>query len=111
MTIASTRGCTRCACAHTEREDQDYFACLVGIRRRKDSFLHALADDGAQQWRAPLGQHRVDLLADDGVLVGEPDAQQVGDEGLARSSRRIERGKEAVELFQGGHFGIVDDGQ
>lgn len=61
--------------------------------------------------RAPFGNCFIHFLTDDGVVVGEPDAQQPGKNRLLCGSRTVKRGKKALEFFEGGQVRIMDDGE
>ena len=50
-------------------------------------------------------------VADDGIIIGIPDAQQLNKKSLLCASQLIQRVKEALEFFDGGQVRIVDDGE
>ena len=81
---------------HALQQGQDDFASLVRIGSREDTFLNALTDDYGQEWRALFGNRLVHFLADDGVVVGVPDASQLDHIRLVYDSQPVKRGKEAL---------------
>src|SRR5260370_14304157 len=77
----------------------------------RSAFFDPLTDDPLQPGRKAFDSGDVEFVAEDGILIGIPDAQEREHKLFVREFPAVERGKEALEFVEGARCRIMDDGE
>ena len=86
------------------KQGDDHSGRLIRVGGRQDAFFDPMTDNPLQPGRKAFDSGEVEFVADDGILIGIPDAQ-------VREFPAVERGKEALEFVKGAKSRIRDDGE
>ena len=79
---------------------------MVGV---EGAFARSLLDDACQERQPSRRQCLLNLLADQNVVISEPDLSQLEDEGLLADPRLLQRGEEALELVDARQGRVIDE--
>jgi len=89
---------------------EDHPRRLLGVARRELPLVDPLRDDLREERREPPRSGAVELVTNDGVIVGVPHASEVGDDAALGALPVVDGREVAEQLVAAGQRAIRDDG-